>query len=153
MAGNPDYPPELREAASFLLANGALTQRIMLYERANLDRLTFNTMAYTDITNEPTGFTYEGVIALAVDQQAFASDPEAAHRFVLSLPMADRDGNNGLPITLTSDEGVRALANAALLDTRFDLSDQHAVIAHLPETTGWGRPAAPSSRAAGSATR
>ncbi|MGH9116594.1 MAG: hypothetical protein ACRD0A_01560, partial [Acidimicrobiales bacterium] len=138
VAGNPAYPPELREAASFLLANGALTQRLAFYNRANLDRMTLSTGGDFELTDAPVDFTYESVVALAVDQQAFASDPEAAHRFVLGLPMADRDGNGGLPITLTSDEGVIALANAALLDTRHDLSDQHAVISHLPETTGWG---------------
>jgi hypothetical protein len=131
-------PVELREAASFLLANGALTQRLAAYERANLDRMTLNSYGQFELTDHVSGFTRNSVIALAVDQQAFASDPEAAHRFVFGLPMADRNGDGGIPITLTSDEGVRALANAALIDARFDLSDQHAVISHLPETTAWG---------------
>jgi hypothetical protein len=137
-AENPDLPPELRDAAAFLLDHGALAQRLAFYERANFDRMTYNVGGEVTLTDDPAGFTRNAVIALAVDQQAFASDPAAARQFVLDLPMADRDGNGGLPISLTSDEGTRALANAALLDARFDLSDQHAVISHLPETTGWG---------------
>jgi hypothetical protein len=115
-----------------------LTQRLGLYEQANLDRMTANSWGQRDLTDAPTGFTYNSVVALAVDQQAFGSDPAAARQFVLGLPLADRDGHGGLPISLTSDEGVKALANAALIDAQYDLTDQHAVIAHLPETTGWG---------------
>ncbi|MGH9185552.1 MAG: hypothetical protein ACRD0U_07040, partial [Acidimicrobiales bacterium] len=136
-ADDESLPQSVRDAASFLLANGMLTQRLASYERANVDRMTYNSYGEYTLTDDPMGFTYDSVVALAVDQQAFASDPAAAHRFVLSLPMADEHGDGGLPITLTSDEGVKALANAALTDAQHDLTDQHAVIAHLPETTGW----------------
>ena len=44
------------------------------------------------------GFTHGGLIALAVDQQAYASDPAAASRFVLTLPVADEYGDGGLSL-------------------------------------------------------
>ena len=136
-ADDTSLPTELRDASAFLLANGMLTQRMQAYEQANFSRLTYDTMRNSyPLTDDPSGFTRDGVIALAVDQQAFP-DPEDAERFVLSLPMADAHGNGGLPITLVSDEGTKALANSALVGAHGDLTDQHAVIAHLPETTGW----------------
>lgn len=134
-ADDPSLPRELRDAAAFLLANGRLSQRIALYEQANANRMVGSGHPSYPMTTDPSGFSRNGVIALAIDQQAFP-DPVDARRFVESLPVADGHGNGGLPITLTSDEGVRALANTALLDAP-DLTDQHSVIAHLPETTGW----------------
>lgn len=137
-AADASLPAELRDAATFLLANGMLTQRMQAYEHANFGRLTYDTMRDSyPLTDEPSGFTREGVIALAVDQQAFP-DPEDAERFVLTLPVAEANGSGGLPITLVSDEGTKALANSALVGVHGDLTDQHAVVAHLPETTGWG---------------
>jgi hypothetical protein len=136
-ADDSSLPQDVQDAAAFLLANGALTQRIQAYERANVNRLTYDYgFASYGMTDDPSGFNRNGVIALAIDQQAFP-DPGDARRFVQTLPVADAYGNGGLPITLTSDEGVKALANTALLDARNDLTDQHEVIARLPETTGW----------------
>jgi hypothetical protein len=136
-AEDPSLPAGLRDAASFLLANGMLTQRIQAYERANLARMTYDHMlGGQTLTDDVAGFNRNGVIALAIDQQAFP-DPADARRFVLDLPVSDAYGHGGLPLSLVSDEGVKALANSALVDARGDLSDSHAVIAHLPETTGW----------------
>jgi hypothetical protein len=147
-AADESLPREVRDAASFLLANGMLTQRMALYENANVNRMTRNTMALRPLTEDPWGFRRNGVIALAVDQQAFP-DPEDAERFVLTLPVADAYGNGGLPISLVSDEGAKALANSALIGADGDLSDQHAVIAHMPETTGWNGPRGAVEQAGG----
>ncbi len=136
-ADDMTLPAGLRDAATFLLANGMLTQRMQAYEHANLARMTYDhMMAGQPLTDAVSGFNRNGVIALAIDQQAFP-DPADARRFVLDLPVSDAYGNGGLPISLVSDEGVKALANSALIDAKGDLSDSHAVIAHLPETTGW----------------
>lgn len=148
-ADDRSLPREVRDAASFLLANGMLTQRMALYESANVNRMTYNHMAVsTPLTDDPSGFGRNGVIALAIDQQAFP-DPEDAERFVLTLPVADAYGNGGLPISLVSDEGAKALANSALIGADGDLSDQHAVIAHMPETTGWNGPRGAVEQAGG----
>ena len=117
-----------------------LTQRLFAYEQANVSRMTYDHMRTSNVQMDDEnvwGFTRNGVLAMAVDQQAFP-DPADAERFVLSLPVADRHGNGGIDITLLSDEGVKALANSALIGADGDLSDQHAVISHLPETTSWG---------------
>ena len=137
-AGDDGLPAVLQDAAAFLVANPMLVQRLSWYERANTDR-AMGSMGEVQLTDDTgAGFTHEGLIALAVDQQAYASDPAAANRFVLTLPVADEHGDGGLSLFLTTDEGVIALANAALSDVTGDLSGQHAVIAHLPETTSWG---------------
>ena len=139
-ANDGSLPADVRDAATFLLAHGALTQRMEFYERANFNRLVRDHMAVPDhLTTDPMGFHRNGVIALAVDQQAFP-EPDDARRFVMTLPVADAYGHGGLPITLVSEEGTRALANSALIGAHGDLSDQHGVIAHLPETIGWGEP-------------
>jgi len=83
----------------------------------------------------PGGFTANDLIGRLVDGQAYAHDPAAAERFVNDLPVAT-DGDEGLPITLTSDDGVRALARAGLASAGDDLTDMQSVIAHLPETEG-----------------
>ena len=140
VADDASLPQSTRDAAAFLLANPMLTQRLMLYEQANVSRMTYDHMRTSNVQMDDEnvwGFTRNGVLAMAVDQQAFP-DPEDAERFVLSLPVADRHGNGGIDITLLSDEGVKALANSALIGADGDLSDQHAVISHLPETTSWG---------------
>jgi hypothetical protein len=139
-ADDRSLPAEVREAAAFLLAHGALTQRVSFYEQANFNRLTRDYLAVPDhLTDDPVGFRRNGVIALAIDQQAFP-DPDDARSFVMTLPVADAYGHGGLPITLVSEEGTRALANTALIGAHGDLSDQHGVISHLPETIGWGGP-------------
>jgi hypothetical protein len=136
-ANDMSLPAEVRAAAQFLLDHGELTQRIQLYEQANVNRMTRSyPLSGYNLTDSPSGFDRNGLIALAIDQQAFP-DPAEARQFVLTLPVADAYGHGGLPITLVSDEGLRALANSSLLDARGDLTDQVAVIGHLPETTGW----------------
>ena len=137
-AGDDGLPAGLQDAAAFLVANPMLVQRLSWYDRANTDR-AMGSMGEVQLTDDTgAGFTHEGLIALAVDQQAYASDPAAANRFVLTLPVADEHGDGGLSLFLTTDEGVIALANAALSDVTGDLTGQHAVIAHLPETTSSG---------------
>jgi hypothetical protein len=139
-AADQSLPAQVREAASFLLAHGNLTQRMEFYDRANFNRLTRDQMAVPDhLGTDPMGFHRDGVIALAIDQQAFP-DPDDARRFVMTLPVADAYGHGGLPITLVSEEGTKALANSALIGAHGDLTDQHGVISHLPETIGWGEP-------------
>lgn len=79
------------------------------------------------------GFKRQDLIGRIIDGQVYGDDPEAAERFVNSLPVAD-DGRPGLPIWLSSTDGFKALANAALTGAGGDLTDSHSVIAHLPET-------------------
>ena len=143
-AGDDGLPESLQEAAAFLVANPMLVQRLQFYENANFNRaLPGSMLSEVSLTNDSGAtFTRNGLIALAIDQQAYASDPAAANQFVNSLPVADERGDGGLPLMLTTDEGVIALANAALADVTGDLSGQHAVIAHLPETTSWSGDAA-----------
>src|SRR4029453_2736118 len=138
VANDQSLPAEVRDAASFLLAHGALTQRMAFYENANFNRYVRDPFGVPDhLTNDAMGFHRDGVIALAIDQQAFP-DPDDARRFVMSLPVADAYGHGGLRITLASEGGPKALANSAPLGAHGDLSDQHGVISHLPETIGWG---------------
>lgn len=75
----------------------------------------------------------EEAIREAVDGLTHADEPAAARAFVGWLPTAERTAP-GIPVTLCSDEAVRALANAALIDAGGDLIATHEVIAHLPET-------------------
>jgi hypothetical protein len=100
---NRKLPPEAREAAALLLRRG--TRRL---RRAD-------------------------IVRHLVDGRAFAADPEAARRFVESLPVA-HNGRPGLPVGLCSTEGVRALANAALAAAGDSLTAQQRIIARLPET-------------------
>jgi hypothetical protein len=116
------------DAARWLLDHPTQHDRLTLYEHGG--GLYPGSTPYGGST-----FTEESLIGLVVDQQAYGDDPAAARNFVLGLPLAD-DGRAGLPISLCSDEGVKALANSALVDTETDLTDTHAVIAHLPETEG-----------------
>jgi hypothetical protein len=107
VAGNRKLAPDVRKAASLLL------RRLEDEGRGSLRR--------------------DDVIRRVVDGQAFADDPAAARRFVESLPVAAA-GRKGLPVGLCSDDGVKALANAALIGAGDSLSAQQRVIAHLPET-------------------
>ncbi len=144
-AADADLSDDVRAAALWLLDHPMQTQRLALYEIAGTHRedpvaprleLYGAYDAYTgETTYEASGFNRDGALALAVDQQAFAGDPAIARRFVADLPIAT-GGAQGISIFLCSDEGVRALANAALRDVQWDLVGQHEVIAHLPETTG-----------------
>ena len=79
------------------------------------------------------GLRRDDLIRRLVDGRAFADDPQAARRFVESLPVAS-GGRSGLPVGLCSSEGVRALANAALAAAGGSLTAQQRIIAHLPET-------------------
>lgn len=81
------------------------------------------------------GFTATDLIGRLVNGQAYVHDPEAARNFVIDLPVAD-DGGQGLPVTLSGDDSVRALAGAALFATGGDLTETQAVVAHLPESPG-----------------
>lgn len=80
------------------------------------------------------GFNVHDLIGRLVDGQAYANDPDEARAFTATLPVPD-GGGRGLSITLCSAEGVKALANAALISANGDLTDMHQVIAHIPETT------------------
>lgn len=87
--------------------------------------------------------SFDDVIALTVNRQVFASDPEGARGFVNSLsPLStwtDLSGNKrGIDISLSSNEGLRSLARSALIASP-SLMDQVAVVANLPESTGGER--------------
>ncbi|MFV0308990.1 MAG: hypothetical protein ACK5OX_14735 [Desertimonas sp.] len=139
LADDPEATAAQREAAQFLVDNPLLTQRLGRYGRANFDRYTLNSWAEVDMPQGSMDFGYDDVVALTIDQQAFGSDPVAANRFVMSLPMADRNGDGGLSFMLASSEGTRALANAALADGVGELGTQQATISHLPETIAGDR--------------
>ena len=100
---NRKLPPEVRQAAALLLRR------------------------------RDDGLRRNDIIRRLVDGRAFADDPQAARRFVESLPVAT-GGRTGLPVGLCSSESVRALANAALTAAGGSLTAQQRVIAHLPET-------------------
>jgi hypothetical protein len=118
----------LATTAQYLLDNDTAYRRLANYEQAK----EFNGVYAAQYPQFE--ITRNSVIGLAVDQQVYGDDAEAARRFVTSLPVAS-DGDEGIPIWLCSDDGTKSLANAALLDTLGDLSDAHTVISHLPETT------------------
>lgn len=135
--------PEVAAAARYLLDHPLLTQRLAYHHLATERRAdpvaTPIELGWLDPSTgerrlRASGFDLDGLLALAVDQQAFGDDPVAARALVLSLPVADgRDP--GLSIRLLGAEGVAALADAALAAAGTGLTDVHAVIAHLPETT------------------
>lgn len=131
-AADASLPQEVRDAAQWLLDHDRARGVLGGYEA---------TKAFADSDLGPGfimnggGFTRNSLIGVLVDGQAYGDDPAAAEAFVNGLPVAD-DGGQGLPIWLASDDGVRALAGAALRDTFGDLTDQQSVIAHLPESTG-----------------
>jgi hypothetical protein len=84
--------------------------------------------------------TFDDVLALTVGQHAFAADPAGARQFTLSLAnfatWSEVSGKQaGIDIRLSSDDGLRALAAAALADTT-TLAEQVAVVATLPESRG-----------------
>jgi len=85
--------------------------------------------------------SYDDVVAATVNLHVLADDPRAARRFVLGLvgPFDDISGaSTGLSMRAHSDEGVRALAAAALADTS-SIAEQVAVVARLPESRGGER--------------
>jgi hypothetical protein len=85
--------------------------------------------------------SYDDVIEAVVDLQVFADDPSAARRFVLALdsPADDISGRStGSSMRAHSDEGVRALARAALTASG-SLLDQVLVVSRLPESRGGER--------------
>lgn len=86
-------------------------------------------------------FDFDDVIAMTVNQQAFAADPGGAHEFVINslAPLAtwtEVSGKmGGIDIQLVADDGLRALASAALADSP-TLTDQVITVASLPESGG-----------------
>ena len=81
--------PRLRSAMRppSSLANPLLTQRLGLYDHANFDRARHRQLLRARSRSRAPRrfwgfFTRDGVIALAIDQQAYASDPAAARQFV-----------------------------------------------------------------------
>jgi hypothetical protein len=78
------------------------------------------------------------VASLAIRLHAFGGDSRGARRFLTHLPSAADDVSgrtHGFDIRLSSDDGVRSLATAAL-DGLDDLSAQVNVVASLPESPG-----------------
>ena len=145
-------PAGLPDAASFLLANGMLTQRIQAYEHANLGPHDLRPHAGGQtLTDDVAGFDREGVIALAMDQQAFL-DPADARRFVLDCRCPTPTATAACPSAWCPTRASRHWPTRRW-STPGDLSDSHAVIAHLPETTGWNGSRGRSSRPAACATR
>ena len=120
-AADSSLPASVRAAAQWFLDHDV--QRSKLYAQDH------------DGVHARGEFTIEGLAGRIIDHQSVAHDPSEARRFVLDLPVAGMDGG-GLPVGLASDDGVMALANAALIDAAGDLTDQHGVISHLPETHG-----------------
>ncbi|MGH9379437.1 MAG: hypothetical protein ACRD2Z_02305 [Thermoanaerobaculia bacterium] len=116
-ADDTALPQEVRDAARYLLEHDAARNSV-LYPRG----------PYSG------GFDFQHLLAARlINGQAYAHDPAAAAEFVNQLPVAD-NGEEGMPITLTSDDGFKALANAALRHAAGDLTETQSIIAHLPET-------------------
>jgi len=81
------------------------------------------------------------VASLAINLHAFASEPSDALQFLewLPKPYLDPTGRtHGLDIRLSSDDGIRALASAALAGTN-GIVEQTLVVAALPESAGGER--------------
>lgn len=116
-------PPEVRVAAQYLLDHdGALrsvTDQEEMYRNGVGDG----------------GFTTTDLLGRLVNGQAYVHDPDAAREFVGSLPTAS-GGDEGLPVAMSGDDSVRALANSALISADGDLTDMQVVISHLPESPG-----------------
>lgn len=117
--GRPVYSQELRDAASYLLDDDAFFREL---ETSN---------GYRNIGTDGD-LTFGDLNAAILDRQVLASDPAAAHAFILSgdahLPGTNISDKNSIP-----SEGLRALAGAALSETS-TLSGAVDLIAHLPET-------------------
>lgn len=82
--------------------------------------------------------SYDDVVAAVVNLHVFADDPTGARRFVGSLEATfdDMSGRTpGLEIRAHSDDGVRALA-AAALSASGTFAEQVAVVSRLPESRG-----------------
>ncbi len=130
-AADPSLPQEVRDAARWLLDHDEARGTLGGYAATK----ALSGSLGGGFIEDGGGFERLSLIGVLVDGQAYGDDPAGARRFAESLPVAD-GGGQGLPIWLCSDDGVRALAGAALRDTYGDLTDQQSVIAHLPESTG-----------------
>ncbi|MGH8908063.1 MAG: hypothetical protein ACRD0K_16495 [Egibacteraceae bacterium] len=95
-AGNPSLPADAREAAQWLLDHPE--QLGLLGTYSQIKELGG---APVPIPYTPGGFSRQDLIGRVIDGQVYGDDPEAAERFVNSLPVAD-DGRPGLPIWLGS---------------------------------------------------
>jgi hypothetical protein len=128
-ANDQSLDSNVRQAAQWLLDHPEQLLLLGSYSRAKYLGRTPDSNPVVDYR----GFARQDLIGRIVDGQAYGDNPQAAERFVNSLPVADH-GRPGLPIWLCSTDGVKALANASLISAHGDLTDQQSVIAHLPET-------------------
>jgi len=89
-----------------------------------------------DLPDVDGDLSWEDALGFSINQHAFADDPAAARELVLSLPATFEDisgKSGGIDIRLSSGEGVRALAEAALSDAE-SLEEQVIIVSRLPES-------------------
>ncbi|WCO65831.1 hypothetical protein PO878_15110 [Iamia majanohamensis] len=124
-AEDMSLPEDVRVAARYLLDHDGAFRSVA--DQEELGRGVYGYGA--------GGFTVTDLYGRLVNGQAYVHDPDAAREFVTSLPVAS-DGGQGLPVDMSGDDSVRALAGSALTAALGDLTDMQEVISHLPESPG-----------------
>jgi len=122
-AADESLPDDVRAAAQYLLDHDGAFRSVADQEEQALYGYGGGSFTTTDL------------LGRLINGQAYVHDSDAARDFIASLPVAS-DCGEGLPIHMSGDDSVRALANSGLTATLGDLTEMQAVIAHLPESPG-----------------